>query len=458
MEYVSVADLRRGLEGVIEWDQGFVLKDSAKFKRESLDRLTRSAAFGSSDELKRTAAWLIYRAGHALGVWPASIQSLYEARGREEYSGFTVPAINIRGLTCDVARAVFRAALSLGAGAPVFEIARSEIDYTFQRPLEYGAWITAAAIKEGYQGPLFLQGDHFQVNAKKFAADPETELNAVRDLIGEAISSCFFNIDIDPSTLVDLERPDITEQQRTNFETAAELTAHVRKLEPKGITVSVGGEIGEVGGKNSTVEELTVYMDGYRASLESRGSGLRGISKISIQTGTSHGGVPLPDGTVAEVKLDFDILKKLSKLAREKYGMAGAVQHGASTLPDEAFHLFPRTETCEVHLATGFQNMIYDSKAFPEELRQEICSYLREKFAGEKKEGQTDEQFIYKTRKKGFGPFKRQMLDLSEEVRGTIGRELEAKFVFLFKQLGVENTRDLVNAKVTHQKYEIPGP
>ena len=41
-----------------------------------------------------------------------------------------------------------------------------------------------------------------------------------------------------------------------------------------------------------------------------------GLSKVSVQTGTSHGGVPLPGGGVAEVKLDFGTLERLSAVAR----------------------------------------------------------------------------------------------------------------------------------------------
>ena len=90
----------------------------------------------------------------------------------------------------------------------------------------------------------------------------------------------------------------------------------------------------------------------------------RGISKVSVQTGTSHGGVPLPDGGVAEVKLDFEVLRELGVVARE-YGLAGAVQHGASTLPDSLFHRFPEVETAEIHLATGFQNALYEHPGVP---------------------------------------------------------------------------------------------
>ena len=49
--------------------------------------------------------------------------------------------------------------MQLDVRALIFEIARSEIGYTGIRPAEYAASIRAAAIKEGYQGPLFLQGD-----------------------------------------------------------------------------------------------------------------------------------------------------------------------------------------------------------------------------------------------------------------------------------------------------------
>ena len=65
--------------------------------------------------------------------------------------------------------------------------------------------------------------------------------------------------------------------------------------------------------------------------------GAVGLSKISVQSGTSHGGVVLADGSIADVKLDLETLRELSEIARKEYGLSGAVQHGASTLPDDAF-------------------------------------------------------------------------------------------------------------------------
>ncbi|HSN68531.1 MAG TPA: aldolase, partial [Thermoanaerobaculia bacterium] len=187
------------------------------------------------------------------------------------------------------------------------------------------------------------------------------------------------------------------------------------------------------------------YMDGYRRLL---GKGMKGISKVSIQTGTSHGGVPLPDGSIATVKLDFNTIRAISKISREEYGVAGAVQHGASTLPEEVFDEFPKADAVEIHLATGFQNMLYDHPGFPKDLKKEIEEWLRTNAADERKEKETEEQFLYKTRKKAIGPFKRKMWDLPEATRKPIMDDLQRKFEFLFEKLGVFGTREVVNRYV----------
>jgi fructose-bisphosphate aldolase, class II len=441
-----------GLAGAVRFD------DLRRFRETQLDQLTWTAVFAEDRAVRDAARWLIREAALAGGAWPASIQDLYTARGRGECAGFTVPAINIRGMTYDVARAVYRAALAHGVGAVVLEIARSEIGYTLQRPAEYAAVVTAAALREGYAGPIFLQGDHFQLNAKKHAADPEGETGAVLELTAEAIAAGFLNIDIDASTLVDLSFPTVEEQQRVNAERAAECTAQIRRLQPAGVVISVGGEIGEVGKKNSTPEELIAFMDGQGRALERRGVAGPGPSKISVQTGTSHGGVPLPDGSVAQVKIDFDTLGTLSRLSRERYGMAGAVQHGASTLPEDLFDRFPRIETAEIHLATGFQNQIYSHPAFPADLREAVYERLRRDCADERKAGETEEQFLYKTRKKGFGPFKREMWSLSPAVRAEIGAALEERFGLLYRKLAVDDTRDLVARHTRRVDVPLPRP
>ncbi len=394
---------------------------------------------------KRQLAKKIFDVAYDKGVYPASIYEFYMARGRGEFSGFTVPAINLRSMTYDLARAIFRVAKKNGSGAFVFEIARSEIGYTDQPPIEYAGVVMAAAVRENYSGPVFIQGDHFQVNAAKFKENPDKESESLQSLIGDAVSSGFYNIDIDSSTLVDVSKPDLKEQQLLNYEVCARLTQFIRRVEPRGITISVGGEIGEIGHQNSTPEDLRAFMAGFEDKLC---GGLVGISKISVQTGTTHGGVVLPNGSIAQIKLDFNTLKTLSEIARKKFGLAGAVQHGASTLPPEAFHKFVECETAEVHLATEFQNMIYESEHFPAYLKKRIYDWLKVAAAGEAKEGETEDQFLYKTRKKALGPFKKEIMKLPQQTRDAIALEIENKLDFLFKQLNVVNQRDLVNKYV----------
>ncbi|MDO8672068.1 MAG: class II fructose-bisphosphate aldolase, partial [Dehalococcoidia bacterium] len=406
MQYADLAELNKSIAHhvlVVDGPTGgrIEITDAEAFRKNDIDRLVYSSVFGN-DEVRTTSRWLIWEASRLLGAIPSSIDSLYAAAGRGEYSHSTVPAMNLRGMTYDVARCIFRVAMRNNSKAFIFEIARSEMDYTDQTPAEFSSAVLAAAIREGYKGPVFIQGDHFQMNAKAYAENPGKEMEQLKALTRRAIEAGFYNIDIDTSTLVDLAKPTVEEQQRPNFHCAADMAKFIRAIEPAGITVSVGGEIGEVGGKNSTVEELKAFMRGFTIEL---GPDKNGLSKLSVQTGTVHGGVVLPDGTMAMVDLDFDVLRDLSAAATKEYGMAGAVQHGASTLPEAAFHRFTEVGTAEVHLATGFQNIVFDNQAFPADLKHRMYAHLKEtRAAADWKKGMSDDQFYYTTRKRAWGP------------------------------------------------------
>jgi fructose/tagatose bisphosphate aldolase len=439
--YANATDLEEQLDrsGTVRREGPLVVADPARFREETIDGLVWTAVFGIRDA-KEAARRAIREAAASLGILPASILPLYEARGRGEISGFTVPAINVRMLAYDTARAACRAARELRAGAVIFEIARSEIGYTDQRPGEYAAVVLGAAIHEAWEGPVFIQGDHFQTNPKRMEADPDREIAAIEALIEEAIAASFYQIDIDTSTLVDLSKPSLEEQQAVNSKLTARFTKFIRARQPNEMPISIGGEIGEVGKANSTPDELRAYMNVYRQEL----GGAKGISKVSVQTGSSHGGVVGPDGTVQRVKIDFETLRRISKVAREEYGLAGAVQHGASTLPAEFFGNFPEHDCAEIHLATEFQNIVYDHPVLPLPLKREVERWLFEKMADQKKKGETESQFLYKNRKQGIGAFKEQFWNLPAGTRDAIRETLERKFVFLFERLRVGDTRDLV--------------
>lgn len=413
--------------------------------REDIEALAHTSALAQQSALRESAQKRIREIAREAGVFPASIHTLYMAFGRRETAGWSVPAMNIRALTFDTARTVFEVGRKLETNAFIFEIARSEMGYTFQDPSEFSASVLAGAVSAGYAGPVFIQGDHYQFKTEAFLKNPQEEVGKIEKLIKESIDAGFYNIDIDASTLVELKETELCDQQKNNFEMTAHMTKFIRSIEPAGVTVSVGGEIGHIGGKNSTVSEFEAFMEGYLTLLD----GVEGISKVSVQTGTHHGGLVLADGSMASVDIDFSVLADITKVAREKYSMGGTVQHGASTLPDEMFHKFPESNAVEVHLATGFQNIIYDT--MPGELREKIYAWLRENVQNEREKDMTDEQFIYKLRKKGFGPFKKEMWQMPEEEKSHVLAGLEKQFTFLFEQLGTKGRKGVVEKYIQTQ-------
>ena len=73
-----------------------------------IDQLAWTAVFGDNAELRGTARWSIRNLAADAGIRPASIHDLYMAMGRGDAGGFTVPAINVRAMAYDTARAVIR--------------------------------------------------------------------------------------------------------------------------------------------------------------------------------------------------------------------------------------------------------------------------------------------------------------------------------------------------------------
>ena len=454
MSQEKLAELINLLDNSVKLEGERITIVDEKILRDKIETLVKTAVLDDEESTRMLARYLVRRIAAEAGVHPNSIHDLYLARGRGEVPNtFTVPAINLRSLTFFAAKIIFTIAQEMNAGAFIFEIARSETGYTDQRPSEYAANILGAAVAAGFKGPVFIQGDHYQISASRYKKDPEPEIQALKDLTREAIQAGFFNIDVDASTLVDLSVEDVVQQQVLNSELTAFFARYIRELEPEGVTVSIGGEIGEVGEENSTEEELRAYLDSFQVDLEKVSPGAVGLSKISVLTGTSHGGVVLPDGSIKKVAVDFDLLQHLGKVARESYGLGGAVQHGASTLPETAFSKFPEYDTLEVHLATNFQNILYNE--MPQPLRDEIYAYLDQNHAHERKEGQTDEQFYYKTRKRALGAYKKAIWNLAPDQLARVTAAWEVQFKDLFDRLGMADTRPYIEEHI--QPHDVPA-
>jgi hypothetical protein len=208
-------------------------------------------------------------------------------------------------------------------------------------------------------------------------------------------------------------------------------------------------------------------MKGYLAELDilskEKGSEIKGITKIAVQSGTQHGGIRDEKGNLIKgVKVSFNTLAELGKVAREEYGLAGVVQHGASTLDPRCFVLFagyPSPEgfeiskellnkenakilsenpAAEVHLATAYQDTILDHPKFPEDLAQEIKKWVLDNFPP--KEGEDAEKAYISNRKNAWGPFKAKLWNLPPEIQEDLRKTLVIQFSeSVFKNLGVQN-------------------
>ena len=164
----SVGELLRSLEGNAHVDDGrLVIDDEQAFRADGIRHAVWSATFSPEPSVIEAARWVIWEASQSMGALSASIHDLYMARGRGEVHGFTVPAVNLRTQVFDMAATMCRASQEIDSGAMIFELARSEQEYTFQRPGEYITSVLAGCIAAGWQGPVFVQGDHYQLNAQR---------------------------------------------------------------------------------------------------------------------------------------------------------------------------------------------------------------------------------------------------------------------------------------------------
>ena len=454
----STADLLSTIRAAAHLDGDvLVIDDETAFRSTAIRDLAWTAAFSTDEATTAAAQWIVWEASQALGAHSASIQDLYTARGRGEVAGFTVPAINLRAQTFDMARTAFEAAASADVGAVIFEIARSEQTYTYQRPIDFATSVLAGAIAAGWRAPVFIQGDHYQFNAKKYAADPEAMTEEIRRACRLAIDAGYRNIDIDSSTLVDLSKPTVDEQQRENYTRAAELTALIRTLETDGVTVSVGGEIGEVGSQNSNVGGVARLP---RRLPTRAGCADAGRDRLSARSASR------PARATAACRCPTAASPRSSSIST--CCASSATSPGASTArPEPSSTVRP---PCRTSCSTGSRpSRLPRSTSRPASRTRStttrrsrrtsvapIEAWCLENAADERKPDQTDEQFIYTTRKKAIGPFKRELWDLEtkDEILATQRRKLS----FLFTELGVNGTREMITAYIRPVEVHRPIP
>ena len=410
---ISVPELLENIKGVLEFTSAGKLQimDEARLRSETIDYLARECALNENQDVKDSAKYIIRETALRLGIKPASLHDFYMARNKGMWSNLTNPTFNLRAGVYAEARQIFRVVMEKVIRMFGFELARTETRYTGQRPGEYMAECMAAGIKEGYTGPIFGIGDHYQVKKDKYFAGGEArekELADVKAMIREAMLDGKLNFDLDPSTLVDEEALDkivtfekefvdayleknptlskgldeagikalrhqlvdeiklLPKQERelnalyqemhvTTTKVTMELIRYIRGLEKEllggKVTVGIGIEERHIDNpkhkKNPSTVRGTFTLAQNIIKLCKK-EGLAQPCKIALQTGTMHG---------VGGKIDFGIFKRHLKAAK-KIGIFVFVQHGTSTIKDrEDFKRLPEEGVGEAHLATEYQKI-----------------------------------------------------------------------------------------------------
>lgn len=395
------------------------------------DQLATEIAFATPGK-KRECAFQAIQDLRAYGVYPATIGPWYRAIAARMLPWMTIPAFNLRGNTYQVARRVWRVAQDLEVGAIIFELAPTEAAVSEQTFAEYTALVLAAAAREGYRGPVFLQGDHFDIPT-------DGDLEAVKKHCQEAIQAGMYHIDVDGCHLVSADQNSRTAYHRPNAAATAEVIQFIRGLQPPDTEIMIGGEVGVIGGDNTTPEDLRAFLTSVQTELLAN---ILGLEKISAQTGTKHGGNVNPDGSVGRMQLDLELANQLSAIARSEFGLAGLVQHGASTLQIDELAQLKAQGIIEVHLATGIQNIIFDHPDFPEKLRDRIQADLVQLETGPEgtttaSDDQTPAQLFYNARWAAWGPYKAELWNLPETAWSKICIDLDKWLGQVFQALGV---------------------
>ena len=455
----SVGELLDALAGIAHVEGGqLVIDDDRPSASAASTSAVWSATFSEEHpDVIEVARWLIWEASQLLGSPSASIHELYMARGRGEVSGFTVPAVNIRTQVFDMAGAMCRAAESIDAGTIIFELARSEQEYTYQRPGEYITSVLAGCIGAGWQGPVFVQGDHYQFNAKKYAADPEATTEAITapDPRGDRR-----RLRQHRHRLVDAGRSGAADRRSSS---SARTTSARRRCRRSSARSSRPTRRSASAARSARSASRTRPRRSCAPTSTAIATTLRELA--GRRAGPFQGQRPDRHHRTAACRCPAAAWRR----SRSTSGRSSDCRRWpASTAWPAPSSTAPRR--CPTSCSTASRRSRRPRSTSRPASRTCSTSTRRSRAtcwprsragaiantADERKDGESDDQFLYKTRKKALGPYKRQLWELPGKDEIIAGQE--SKLRYLFEQLAIAGTRELVERYVNPAKRSMPAP
>ncbi len=441
MLFHSASGLEGLLRGCLEVrSDGVRIIDAQRLREERIDALVYNAMFQPSERVRYFLAWLIRQAAAGNAIYPASLKGLYAMAARGQTPKFTVPAVSLRAMTYAGGRSAFQAAWETGTGALVFNLDGAA--KPAQSPLDYATCLLAAAIREGYEGPLFLEADFLHAQPVTDEAAHGDELERLKELAEEALNEGFFNLEFDTTRLENLTLPDPTEQEQACYLDCAALASFVRQTEPGGVGSAIGIRFNCHGDLEHRVQRLRAFMTGFETEFTSRAGHVPGISKFNLNIRGEE---------------DLGMAVDFAEVALREYWLPTSVGQEGAALPDDLIEAVVDLPFVEVHLGSRLEERIFDHPAFPAQLRQAMQRWI-EACASARQAGQSDEDLRLAMRPLAYEQFKRELWDLPGQTQEAIMADLKADLVEIIRRLRVEDSIHLVIDAVTIQQTELPRP
>ena len=193
----------------------------------------------------------------------------------------------------------------------------------------------------------------------------------IRRACRHAIAAGYRNIDIDSSTLVDLSQPDVDERAARELRPRrradrADPGARARRASRS----ASAARSARSARRTRPTPSCGPTSTGYRRELDRAAPGAdRASARSASRPAPATAACRCP--TAASPR-SSSTSRSFASSARSPASTAWPAPSSTArrTLPDELFHHFPAVETAEIHLATGFQNALFEHPAFPAELHQ----------------------------------------------------------------------------------------
>lgn len=422
MLFHSASGLEGLLRGCVEVHGNAVrIIDAGRLREERIDALVYNAMFQPSERVRYFLAWLIRQVAAGNAIYPSSLQGWYARVGRGQAPSFTIPALRLRMISYAAGRAAFRAMRETGAGAVVFSLDGAA--KPAQSPLDYATCLLAAAIREGYEGPLFLEADFLR-------AQPGAD-ERLKELVGEALNAGFFNLEFGLTRLKNLSLPDPTEQEQAYSTDCAALAGFVRQAEPAGVGSAIGIRFDAA--LEQLVLRLRTFVPGFETEFTSRAGHVPGIGKFDLSLGRVE---------------DLGQAKDFAEVALREFYLPTSVSLEGEAVEDELIEAVATFPWVGVNLGARLEAQMFVHPAFPSQLRQEMQRWLETACPGR---GDSVRPWAYEQ-------FKRELWDLPEEIQEAIMAELQASLVDTIRWFKADDSIHLMIEAVNIQQTELPRP